>query len=412
MKALVLAGGLPQIDLINKLKSRGIETILADYYKHPVARDYADKFYRISTLDVDAIRQLTIDEKIDFVITVCTDQALLTMAKVSEELNLPCYMDYETARNVTNKAFMKQVFADNNIPSAKFVIAGLLDEVDFSNWRFPLIVKPVDCNSSKGVRRVENEKELDIAFNEAVLLSRTDTAIVEEFIMGKELSVDVYVEDGKAIVLDITTSEKLKVKDRFVIFRTWHPANITDAIKEKVQKVAQQIADAFGIKNSPMLIQMLSDGENAYVIEFSARTGGGVKHLSISKRTGVDIISAVIDLTLGNKPHIEIKNPPSKYMVDEYIYCKPGVFAYVDGFEKLKQDGVITDYYVFRWKGAVFDSVENSGDRIGGFTIEGNTIEELREKHNCVNRSVKVISMNGKDIMHHELLADFDVREA
>ena len=412
MKALVLAGGLPQIDLINKLKARGIETILADYYNHPVAKDYADKFYRISTLDVDAIKQLAIDEKVDFVITVCTDQALLTMAKVSEELGLPCYIDYETARNVTNKAYMKKVFAENKIPTAKFVIAGNLEEVDFSNWRFPLIVKPVDCNSSKGVRRVDNGEELATAFKEAVLLSRTDTAIVEEFITGKELSVDVYVENGNAIVLDITTSEKLKVKDRFIIFRTWHPANISAILKGKIEKVAQQIADAFGIEDAPMLIQMLSDGDYVFVIEFSARTGGGVKHLSIERRTGVDIVSAVIDLTLGEKPHIVPREPLTRYMVDEYIYCKPGVYDHVEGFDDMKKSGVITDYYIFRWKESIFDTVENSGDRIGGFTIQGDSIEELRDKHNLVNRTVKVLSMTNKDIMQHDLLADFNDQEA
>lgn len=412
MKALVLAGGLPQIDLIQKLKARGIETILADYYNHPVARDYADKFYRISTLDVDAVRQLAIDEKVDFIITVCTDQALLTVAQVSEDLGLPCYIDYETARNVTNKAYMKKVFAENNIPSARFVIAGKLEEIDYTSWRFPLIVKPVDCNSSKGVRRVENEAEFKNAFQEAVLLSRTNTAIVEEFITGKELSVDVYVENGKAIVLDITTSEKLKVKDRFIIFRTWHPANISNSIRVKVERIAQQIADSFKITNSPMLIQMLTDGKDAYVIEFSARTGGGVKHFSIERRTGVDIVSAVIDLTLGNRPQIEAKNPPTKYMVDEYIYCAPGVYDHVEGFEDLKNEGIIRDYYVFRWKESVFDSVENSGDRIGAFTIEGENIEELQEKHARVNRTVKVLSMTGKDIMRHDLLADFDEQES
>ena len=412
MKALVLAGGFPQIDLIKKLKAQNIETILADYYESPVARDYADKFYRISTLDVDAIKQLAIDEKVDFVLTVCTDQAVLTMAKVSEELGLPCYIDYETARNVTNKAYMKKVFDKSKIPSAKFVIAGNLEDVDLSNWRFPLIVKPVDCNSSRGVRRVDNKDELVSAFKEAVLLSRTDTAIVEEFITGKELSVDVYVENGKAIVLDITTSEKLKVKDRFVIFRTWHPANISGRIKDKIEIIAQQIADSFRIKDAPMLIQMLSDGDDVFVIEFSARTGGGVKHLSIERRTGVDIISAVIDLTLGIKPHIVLREPLTKYMVDEYIYCKPGVFDHVEGFEDMQDSGVITDYYIFRWKAAVFDTVENSGDRIAGFTIQGDSIEELREKHNLVNRTVKIMSVTNNDIMHHDLLADFNDQEA
>ena len=115
MKALVLAGGFPQIALIEELKRRGIFTLLADYYENPVAKPFADKFYRASTLDVDAIRGIAVSEKVDFIITACTDQALLTVARVSEELGLPCYIDYKTALNVTNKQYMKKVFQDRGI---------------------------------------------------------------------------------------------------------------------------------------------------------------------------------------------------------------------------------------------------------------------------------------------------------
>ena len=96
MKALVLAAGLPQIALIHDIKSRGIEVVLADYYPNPIAKPYADKFYQISTLDIPAVTELAKTEKVDFILTVCTDQAMLTVANVSEKLGLPCYIDYQT----------------------------------------------------------------------------------------------------------------------------------------------------------------------------------------------------------------------------------------------------------------------------------------------------------------------------
>ena len=102
MKALVLAGGFPQIALIEELKKRNITVLLADYYPNPVAKPYADEFYQVSTLDIAAITELARTEKVDFLITACTDQALLTVAKVSEELGLPCYIDYKSAFYVTN----------------------------------------------------------------------------------------------------------------------------------------------------------------------------------------------------------------------------------------------------------------------------------------------------------------------
>ncbi len=403
MKALVLAGGFPQIDLLCKLKARGVTTILADYYQHPVARDYADRFYRVSTLDVAAIRQLAVAEQVDFLITVCTDQALLTVAQVSEELGLPCYLDYETARNVTNKAYMKQIFHTNEIPTARHSILAAYSPGHFDGWKFPLIVKPVDCNSSKGVCKVTNNAELMEAISKAVSLSRTKTAIVEEFMSGEELSVDVYVENGAAHILDITTSEKLNSTDKFVIYRTWHSEEDTKVWKAEAQRVAQQIAEAFQIQNAPMLIQMIRTADGLKVIEFSARTGGGVKHLSILRQTGFDVVSAVIDLTLGAKPRLLLREPAWSYMIDEYIYCRPGVFSHLEGFEPLKQEQVLLDYYQFRWEGSVFDGIANSGDRAAGFSFAARDLWELREKHERINRTVRVCAEDGSDMMRHDL---------
>ncbi len=408
MKALVLAGGFPQIALINEIKSRGIETILADYYPEPVAKPYADKFYQVSTLDVDAIREIAVKEQVDFLITACTDQALLTVALVSEQLSLPCYIDYKTALNVTNKAYMKKVFVENDVPTAQYIILGELDMDKISHFQYPLIVKPVDCNSSKGVKKVTNDDELKQAFNDAVNFSRTNTAIIEEFIEGEEISVDVYVENGKAHILSVTNSDKISASDKFVIFRTRYPADEANAhICSLIQDTAQKIADSFGLKNSPMLIQLITDGKRISVLEFSARTGGGVKYLLIKKACGFDVISAVVDLTTGAKPHFKRQQPENKFIANEFLYCKPGIFDNLYGFEELMENKIISDYYLFKWKGASFDTVENSGDRIAGFTIQADSPEKMKEKHKKASEKIKVLSPYGEDILRHDLLTDW-----
>ena len=77
MRALVLCGGIPQAALIEELKSRGIYTILADMNPHVMARPLADEFYPVSVLDVDAVRKLAEEQKVDMVLTACADQAPL-----------------------------------------------------------------------------------------------------------------------------------------------------------------------------------------------------------------------------------------------------------------------------------------------------------------------------------------------
>ena len=76
MKALVVAGGVPQIELIKQLKSRGIVTVLADGNSEAVARPYADKFYRVDIFDIPAVKIIAEKEQVDFVLTVCADQVL------------------------------------------------------------------------------------------------------------------------------------------------------------------------------------------------------------------------------------------------------------------------------------------------------------------------------------------------
>lgn len=406
MKALVLAGGFPQIALINEIKSRGIEVVLADYYENPVAREYADIFYQVSTLDIDGITEVAKKEKVDFLITACTDQALLTVAKVSENLGLPCYIDYKTALNVTNKEYMKKVFVANDIPTAKHITTGILNKDEISHLTYPLIVKPVDCNSSKGVKKVQNYEELKLAFEKAVEYSRTNTAVIEEFVSGIEISVDVYVEDGKVNVLVVSKSEKIASDEKFVIFRGGYPVKEAENVMAEIEDTVQKIADAFGLKNTPMLVQLITDGERISVLEFSARTGGGVKYLLIKNASRFDVIKAVVDLTLGEKPHYEKKEPIAKYFVNEFMYCKPGSFEKLEGFDELKEEGIMQDYYLFKWKGATFDTVENSGDRIGGFSVCADSFAELSEKHNEIVKRIKVIGADGEDILRHDLLTD------
>lgn len=405
-KALVLAGGFPQIQLIHELKSRGYFVVLADWNDDPVAKDYCDLFYKESTLNVEGIKTIAINEKVDFIITVCTDQALLTVAKISEDLGLPCYLDYKTALNVTNKQYMKAMFVKHNIPTAKHKILDELHLSDVQGFRYPIITKPVDCNSSKGVKKAFNFIDLEKFFYEAKKMSRTNTAIIEEYIDGPEVSVDVYVQDGKAIVLSTSNSEKIKDDDKFVIFRSIYPAY--PSILEKIKIIAQRIADAFQINNSPMLIQLLVHGNDAYVIEFSARTGGGVKYLLVKEISGFDVIKAVVDLTEGKRPKVALIKPDFNYLTNEFIYCKEGTFDHLEGFEELKKNKIVKDYYLFKTRGACFNSIMNSGDRIAGFTLIGDTPQEMAYKHNATNSSFKVIDCGGNDIARHDLLIDLD----
>ena len=404
MKALVVAGGIPQIELIRQLKERGIETVLVDGNAAAVARPFADKFYRVDIFDIPAVKIIAEKEQVDFILTVCADQVLLVVAQASEEMGLPCYIAYETAQAVSDKIKMKTLFKQIGVPTTDYLTTDFLDEEAVARLRFPLVVKPIDAYSSKGVRKAANINELRRFYTEAREISRSGGVIIEEYFQGEEISVDAFVTGGKAKILTVTNSEKVRNKDRFVIFRGRYPAAVSDTVLQKIEEIAQKIAEGFGLWESPLLIQLLHDGDKVSVLEFCARTGGGMKWLMIKHACGVDVIKATIDITLGLTPDLKRRDTGNKIVVNDFIYCRPGIFDHLEGFEEMHEQGLINEYRLIRTKGTVMRGVTSSSDRIAGMNIVADSIEEFNEKEKKILETIKVVDADGKNIMRKDLL--------
>lgn len=402
MKILVLAGGADQIALIKELKFRGHEVVLLDYFENPPAKTYADKHIVASTLDVEAVEKYARAEKVSLICTACTDQALLTVSYVSERLGLPCYIDYQTGLNVTNKSYMKKVLTYNRIPTARFSIVDKSDVKEIEGFNFPLVVKPVDCNSSKGVKRVDTIEDYNKYIVEAIQYSRTKTAIVEEYKEGKEISADFYIENGTAKLLSATTSLKIKNRKSFTILCSDYPA-LNESQEIKVTQIAQDISKAFYLDNTPLLVQMIANDNDINVIEFSARMGGGSKYKLIEVLSGVNIMSKYVDRILGGYPEVK----PCKqvdYCKMVYIYCNPGIYDHMEGLEIMKEEGMIDEYFLYKTKGMEIHKAETSGDRPSGYLCSASTADELSKKIKYVDSHIKAISIMGGDMMIHGLL--------
>ena len=180
MRILVLAGGSDQADLMDLLRDKfpGCYLILVDMAPKVIASSHADKHLVISTMDFDAVRKAAIEEKVDCIMTACGDQPLITMATISEELGMPCYLTKDEALSMTNKLYMKKIMVENNIPTSKFRTITDVNE-DISDLQFPLMIKPADCNGSLGVRKANNREQFIEFFNKAKEYSFSHSAIVE-----------------------------------------------------------------------------------------------------------------------------------------------------------------------------------------------------------------------------------------
>ena len=404
-KILILAGGNDQCALIEEIRryhNNDVEILLADMNPNAKAIPYADKFLEISTMDRAAVLEVAKKEKIDYILTACGDQPLSTMAFVSEQLGLPTYLSEREVRDLTNKRYMKDKMLANDIPTSKHIYISREWNGILPDMQYPLVVKPVDSNGSKGVKKVFSSDEIEAALKEAFSYSITGDVIIEEFKAGEELSIDLYVEGSEAKLLCVTASKKIKEnKNSFTIVQSYYPPQVSYN-EAKIVNIAQKIVDAWGLHDTPLLIQMIVNNDEYNVLEFSARMGGGSKYHLIKELSGIDIMSVYVRMVMGEKPHV---NPRKMYnnAIMSYVYCKPGEFVALNGFDELKEQGYLYSYFTYRMAPSTIVKSDTSSDRVAGFLVVADSETEVLEKLQYVNEHLAVLDNEGNDIMRHDL---------
>lgn len=208
-KILILGAGLMQKKAILSAKKIA-KAVVID--KNPFAPcvSLSDEFYPVDLKDKEGILALAKklseggDDKLIGIFTAGTDFSS-SVSYAAEKLNLPCH-SYISSLNASDKKRMRKIFQEKHIPSAKF-ISFSKDNYSFSSAQnfalslgFPVVVKPSDNMGSRGCRIAENSLELEKAVEESFKFSSSKTVIIEEFLDGKEFSIDALVYEDSFTV--------------------------------------------------------------------------------------------------------------------------------------------------------------------------------------------------------------------
>ena len=132
---------------------------------------------------------------------------------VSRESQIPAMLDmlqipYTGSDALTlgiclDKARTKEILSYYKVPTAKFFVADKVEDAENQNLEFPLIVKPISEGSGKGIFAssfVNNKEELKREIKR-ITTEYNQSALVEEFLSGREFTVAVLGNNGDARIL-------------------------------------------------------------------------------------------------------------------------------------------------------------------------------------------------------------------
>ncbi len=398
MKLLILGGGYCQLNAIKMAKKKGYEVIISDYLKDNPGRLLCNAHEIVSTFDAAGNIEVGVKHKIDGVMTLGTDQPVYTASVVSEKLKLPSLIDSDTAKAVTNKRIMKNIFKINHIPTANFTFLGRdFKDQELDGFKFPVVVKPIDSQGQRGVYRLENIQQIREKFEELLGYSREEEILVEEYYEHDEITLSGWVVNGKTHVLTVTdrvTYNKFPVIGVCTShkFPSKHMKNYYKEIYENTLK----IVDAFRISNGPIYFQMLIGKEGVKVNEVACRIGGAYEDELIPLVTGVDILDMVMESSLGRKVNTEslenydlINN--NIHASVQLLFARTGMVGSIGDINEVKMlPGVVNGGYSVK-AGQNLPHISNATQRIGYVLITGESLEQLGDNINNVFNHISIL---------------------
>ncbi len=370
-KIMILGGSNCQKNAVLYAKSLGYEVILADYSKSPPAACYADRHIEVSTFDPEGCIRAARECGADGVMTIGTDQPVLTAALVADALGLPSAISPGAAKSVTNKRIMKAVFRAAGIPTVDYMLihSGSAPD-DIARLPSPAVLKPLDSQGQLGVFRLEDKIQAFQYLERCLSFSREKEALLEEYYPSDEITVSGWIRNSRLTVLTVT--DRILLDDPVHIgVCTSHrfPSIHMDQYTE-IRAISEKIVHAFGLKNGPVYIQMLIGEDGIMVNEAAARIGGAFEDVIIPRITGFNILDAVMRTSLGMEvntaplENFDCSGSEAEASV-QLMFADPGFVSHVTPVgDLLALDHVVDAGYNYR-PGDTLKSIENATARFG-----------------------------------------------
>ena len=395
-KILLLGGSAQQVIVIQTAKKMGIYTVLCDYLPDNPGQYVADKYYNVSTTDIDAVYEVAKSEKVDGILAYASDPAALPAAIVAERLNLPTNPSESVAILGVKHRFREflrthdfacpQVYAFHPDTPHDEVKKGI------EHFYFPIVVKPTDSSGSKGVTKLENTDSLKKAIAWADSYGRNKTLIIEEYIQGGFPAViggDIFVWNGEDVLYgEMSCLRDDKGQGLIPIGKKW-PSGLTSNQKKRVQNELQRIITALDIHFGELNIEILLDKQdNVYFLELGPRAGGNMIPLQLSDIFGVDLVKANITAAMGQKPDLAIQEREGCFMHYVLHNYENGIFAGVEFADEIVP--YIYRKVIYKKQGDIVEYFDGAGKALGIIFLHFDTIERMNHFCACKDELVKI----------------------
>ena len=415
-KLLVLGGTSASVDLVKIAHKMGAYVIVTDEadISERVAKQIADETANISTTEYESLLELIKERKIDGVFCGPSEFNLNNLINLCSMGNLPCYANPSQWSICSNKKLFKDYCLRNDVPTAQEYSIGFFVDENDSEVEYPLIVKPVDGCSSKGISICNSREEVIKAYSYALENSSSKKAIIERYIDngGKIFSFRYILDNGNYypyLTFDtyiVDPVDKKYLISAFTYFPSSHEKEFYDDLDSKVQNMFRDM----GLKNGVAFVQSIPYKGKIYCHEMGYRLSGGMIYKITEPLIGINDMEMMIRYALGEQiihsDELEkVMNRNSDMsMAQLMIPLNSGTITKVEGLEETKALKNVVDFLQYYKVGdTVLPEVLGTlGQHFGRYTLRGKNKEEILETVNKIQCLLSIKDNNDKEMFTYK----------
>lgn len=411
-RLLVLGGSNNANDIHEFAEKEGVVIVTAGSYFSPEIEQIADEKYYVDIYNKEELKKVIKANNIDGIFVGGNEDIISRVIDIADELGYPFYSSRELWDTLMNKVKFKEACLEYNVPVTKNYT---IDELDLKHSAmklpYPVVVKPVDNSGSTGVKKCNNPEEFIENYNKAKELSKTDKAIVEEYIEGDNIIVYYTFVDGNVTLSSMADKYMRGNAHDFNPLAEVHayPSRHLSNYIENVDTQMRNMLLGLGIKNGITSMQGFVKDGKFYFFEMGYRLGGTAQYRYTAELNNINSLHMMMAFALtGKMLGYDQRNDNarfSKLCCTLTLMSKGGKVGKIVGLEEArKKDGVI--YIENRYK--VGETIKATGN-VGQFHFRAylveDTLDDMKKLIQYIQSTIKAYDENGEPM----LITNFDV---
>lgn len=410
-RLLVIGGSMATYAIVRNAQEMGVYVIVADASDTGAAYKLANEGVKISTADIDALAKFVKENRIDGVFCGPSEFNIQNTMKLCEKTGLRFYATKELWDRCGNKQSLKDYCGRNElplIPEYRFDSVEQIEECPEDI--FPVIVKPVDGCSSKGISVCTDKTQLKDAVSAALEFSQAGKVIVEKYMDngGRLFSFRYFLDEGKCypyLLMDTYIADPVNKKS-LISALSYAPSELAEEYLAQTDlKVRNMLCD-MELRNGTVFAQALPYEGKFYCHDMGYRLSGGMTYQISEALTGINDMKCMIRYALGGpictQEELGRIDPVSNngVVAQLMIPINAGTIASVQGLDAVQQEETLIQFIQYYHVG---DTIPESamgtlGQQFARISVHAQNKAELIRIINRLQDGISIRDTQGNEM--------------